>query len=51
MEVGLAALRFHLQVWSSAHLKTAGTLKSDLNFEVWRQLAAAGVTSRPRRVR
>ena len=44
VEVGLGALRFQLQVWSSEHLKTAGTLRSDLNFEVWRQLAAAGVT-------
>ena len=44
VEVGLGALRFQLQVWSTEHLKTAGTLKSDLNFEVWRQLAAAGVT-------
>ena len=43
VEAGLAGLRFHLQVWSVEHLKTAGTLKSDLNFEVWRQLAAAGV--------
>jgi hypothetical protein len=34
-------------VWSTEHLKTAGTLRSDLNFEVWRQLAAAGVTIRP----
>ena len=47
VEAGLGALRFHLQVWSSEHLKTAGTLKSDLNFEVWRQLAAAGVTISP----
>ena len=46
-EAGLAALRFQLQVWSTEHLKTAGTLKSDLNFEVWRQLAAAGVTVPP----
>ena len=45
VEVGLGALRFHLQVWSNEHLKTAGTLKSDLNFEVWRQLATAGVTA------
>ena len=37
IEAGLGALRFQLQVWSSAHLKTAGALKSDLNFEVWRQ--------------
>ena len=43
-EVGLGALRFQLQVWSTEHLKTAGRLRSDLNFEVWRQLAAAGVT-------
>lgn len=42
-EVGAAALRFQLQVWSTQHLKTAGTLKSDLNFAVWRQLGAAGV--------
>ena len=41
VEAGLAALRFQLLVWSTAHLKTAGTLKSDLNFEVWRQLAVA----------
>ena len=47
VEVGLGALRFQLQVWSTEHLKTAGTLKSDLNFEVWRQLAAAGVTISP----
>ena len=44
VEAGLGALRFQLQVWSTEHLKTAGALKSDLNFEVWRQLAAAGVT-------
>jgi len=47
IEVGLVALRFQLQVWSTEHLKTAGTLRSDLNFEVWRQLAAAGVTVPP----
>jgi small-conductance mechanosensitive channel len=46
VEAGLAALRFQLQVWSPEHLKTAGTLKSDLNFEVWRQLASAGVVIR-----
>jgi hypothetical protein len=34
-------------VWSAEHLKTAGTLKSDLNFEVWRQLAAGGVMIAP----
>jgi small-conductance mechanosensitive channel len=44
VEAGPWALRFQLQVWSTEHLKTAGTLKSDLNFEAWRQLAAAGVT-------
>ena len=47
VEAGLGALRFQLQVWSSEHLKTAGALKSDLNFEVWRQLASAGVTIAP----
>jgi len=47
VEAGLGALRFQLQVWSHQHLKTAGTLKSDLNFEVWRELAAAGVTVAP----
>jgi len=47
VEVGLGALRFQLQVWSTEHLKTAGTLRSELNFEVWRQLAAAGVTISP----
>ena len=44
IEAGLTALRFQLQVWSTKHLKTAGKFKSDLNFEIWRQLAAAGVT-------
>lgn len=47
VEVGLGALRFQLQVWSTEHLTTAGTLKSDLNFEVWRQLSAAGATIVP----
>jgi small-conductance mechanosensitive channel len=46
VEAGPAALRFQLQAWSVNSLKTAGTLKSNLNFEVWRQLAAAGVTVR-----
>src|SRR5262245_20612977 len=45
LEVGLASLRFQLQVWSSTHLNTAGQLKSDLNFEVWRRLRAEGVAS------
>ena len=43
VETGLAALRFQLQVWSTEHLKSAGTLKSDLNFDVWRELASEGV--------
>jgi small-conductance mechanosensitive channel len=43
----LAGLRFQLQVWSTEHLKTAGTLKSDLNFDVWRELAAAGLMVPP----
>lgn len=47
VEAGAIALKFQLQVWSTEHLKTAGTLKSDLNFEAWRQLAAAGVTVPP----
>jgi small-conductance mechanosensitive channel len=46
VEAGPAALKFQLQVWSVEHLKTAGTLKSDLNFEVWRQLEAVGATIR-----
>src|SRR4029453_2953835 len=47
VEAGLAALRFQLKVGSRENVKTAGTLKSDLNFEVWRQLALAGVTIQP----
>lgn len=43
VETGLAALRFQLQVWSTEHLKSAGTPKSDLNFDVWRELASEGV--------
>ena len=43
VETGLAALRFQLQVWSTEHLKSAGMLKSDLNFDVWRELASEGV--------
>jgi small-conductance mechanosensitive channel len=45
VEIGLASLRFQLQVWSSAHLNSAGRLKSDLNFEIWRGLKAAGVAA------
>ena len=47
VEAGLGALRIQLQVWSRVDPKNAGTLKSDVNFEVWRQLAAAGVTIAP----
>jgi small-conductance mechanosensitive channel len=47
-EVGVSTLRFQLQVWSVEHLKTSATLKSDLNFAVWRQLFAAGIDVRPR---
>lgn len=47
VEAGLSALRFDLHVWSGEHVKTAGALKSDLNFEVWRQLGAAGVSIQP----
>jgi small-conductance mechanosensitive channel len=43
LEAGLAGLRFQLQVWSTTHVKSPGKLKSDLNFEVWRQLIAKGV--------
>ena len=47
VEVGLSALRFDLQVASTEYLKTAGSLKSDLNFAVWRQLSEAGVAIQP----
>ena len=47
VEAGLSALRFDLHVWSAEHVKTAGALKSDLNFEVWQQLGAAGVSIQP----
>ncbi|HTV02254.1 MAG TPA: mechanosensitive ion channel domain-containing protein [Luteitalea sp.] len=47
VEVGLGALKFQLQVWSKKHLHSSGTLKSDVNFEVWRQLGKAGVTVAP----
>jgi small-conductance mechanosensitive channel len=45
LEIGLASLCFQLQVWSRTHLNTAGQLKSDLNFEIWRRLKAEGVAS------
>ena len=44
VEAGLAGLRFQLQVWSTRHVKSPGKLKSDLNFDAWKQLTAAGVT-------
>ena len=46
-EVGLGALRFDLQVWSAQHLQTSGSLKSELNFAVWRQFREAGVAVQP----
>jgi hypothetical protein len=30
-------------VWSTAHLKSAGKLRSDLNFEIWCQLTGRGM--------
>jgi small-conductance mechanosensitive channel len=44
VEAGLAGLRFQLQVWAKTHVKTGGKLKSDLLFEIWRQLGNAGLT-------
>jgi small-conductance mechanosensitive channel len=41
--VGLRGLQFRLQVWSREDLKSAGTLRSDLNFAVWKQLATSGI--------
>jgi small-conductance mechanosensitive channel len=46
-DVGLSALRFDLQVWSTKHLQTAGSLKSELSFAVWRQLRETGVAVQP----
>ena len=45
VEMGLASLRFQLQVWSSAHLHSAGRLKSDLNFDICRRLRAEGIAA------
>src|SRR6185369_1852490 len=42
---GLRGLQFRLQVWSKDDLKTAGALRSDLNFAVWKQLATMGVST------
>jgi small-conductance mechanosensitive channel len=44
VKAGMTALRFHLQVWSTDQLR-AGALKSDLNFDIWHQLVAAGVST------
>jgi small-conductance mechanosensitive channel len=41
--VGLRGLQFRLQVWSREDLKSAGTLRSDLNFAVWKQLGTSGI--------
>ena len=41
--VGIRGLQFRLQVWSKDDLKTAGALRSDLNFAVWKQLVASGI--------
>ena len=42
-QMGLASLRFQLQVWTTAHTNTAGALRSELNFEIWRRLKAQGI--------
>ena len=34
VEAGATTLRFQLQVWSVEHLKSSGTLKSELNFAI-----------------
>lgn len=43
VEAGVTGLRFQLQVWSNTHLKSAGKLRSDLNFEIWRRLTQLGM--------
>jgi small-conductance mechanosensitive channel len=43
VETGVSGLRFQVQVWTKTPLSGAGKLKSDLNFEIWRQLRVAGV--------
>lgn len=42
-------LEFQLQVWNSTHLASAGTLRSELNFAVWRGFHAAGLSFAPLR--
>jgi len=42
VQIGLRGLRFHLQVWSREDLKTAGSLRSELNFAVYKELGEAG---------
>jgi len=44
VEAGLAGLRFQLQVWTKTQLKGGGKLKSDLLFEIWRELGNTGLT-------
>ena len=41
--IGLRGLQFRLQVWSREDSEHRNTLKSDLNFAVWKQMATAGI--------
>ena len=43
VEIGPASLSFACRSGATPHLKTAGKLKSDLNFDVWKRLKAEGV--------
>jgi small-conductance mechanosensitive channel len=38
VQAGLRGLTFRLQVWSREDLKTAGALRSELNFAAWREM-------------
>ncbi len=42
-------LEFQLQVWNATHLSSAGALRSELNFAVWKGLRAAGLSFAPLR--
>jgi small-conductance mechanosensitive channel len=42
-DAGLHGLRFTLQVWSSSHLATASTLRSELNRAVALEFSTRGV--------
>lgn len=42
-------LEFQLQVWNATHLSSAGALRSELNFAVWKGLRAAGLSFSPLR--